>query len=99
MTNPNYKPFTVLALYPDNGQIHCTHVWARDGLHAFTQAAHAVAPEEGDYCDLDFVAALPGHRHEDADVFFPGEGVVDGETVLAQPAVFGAFSPEAPAVD
>ena len=95
MTNSmTCKPFTVIGFDPDSYQIVCVHVLAADGLQAFTAAAH-----QYEDCGLEFVSAHPGHLHEDTDVFFPGEGLVDGETVLAQPEVFGAFSPEATTVD
>jgi len=80
-------PFSVLGFNPANGMIICAHVLARDGLHAFAEAAQQYVG--GDHV---FVSAHPGHLREDQDVFFPGEGLVNGATVLVQPEVFGAVS-------
>lgn len=83
----NYKSprlehsFTVLAIGP-NGQIIPVQVNAIDPLSAFA----AAAAEHG---DLEFVAALPSWAMATGLVEFPGSAVVDAETVLQQPEVFG----------
>jgi hypothetical protein len=79
------KPFSVIGIYTDGGQIVCTHVLARDSLHAFAEATKQLSPDES----FDFVSAHPGYLEEDRNVFFPGEYLVNSETVLAQPDVFG----------
>lgn len=78
----NREPFTVIAFVEETGQLVAHHVVAHDASEAFTEAAK-VDPT------ITFVVALPGHRSEDNDLFFPGEGVVDADTVLDQPEVFG----------
>lgn len=84
------KPFTVIGYYEDNGQIFAHHVLANYPSEAFYVAAmqcqqeHAESPN-----NVVYVAALEGHQHEGGELFFPGEGGVDGETVLDQPDVFG----------
>jgi len=76
------EPFTVIAFVEDTGQIVAHHVVADDASNAFQLAAE-IDPT------ITFVAALPGHQREDKELFFPGEGLVDAETVLDQPEVFG----------
>ena len=73
--------YTVIAVHPDNGQIVCHHVEAESAMEAFTVAAGKCDP-------MEFVVALPGHQAEGDTLTFPGDGVVDSETVLAQPDVF-----------
>jgi hypothetical protein len=75
--------FTVIGVHAGNGQIVCHHVMANDGLHAFAVAAPKVDS------DLNMVVALDGHLTEGGHLTFPGEGMVDVQTVLDQPEVFG----------
>lgn len=77
------KPFTVIGYFESNGQSVSHHVEANNGIHAFFVLA------QKEPC-MTMVAALPGHLTEGAgDIVFPGEGVVDAETILEQPEVFG----------
>lgn len=80
--NPDLKPFTVIGCYADSGQLFVHHVDAEDGLHAFMKVAE-------EHPSAEFTAALPGHLSENAGLVMPGESVVDAETVLDQPEVFG----------
>ena len=79
MTNP----FTVIGIHADTGQIVCHHVMADDGLHAFAVAASIIASS------VNMVVALEGHLTEDGRLTFPGEKLIDTQTVLAQPELFG----------
>lgn len=77
------QKFTVVGYYEESGQSVCEHVTANNGIHAFWVVAQARP-------DLSMVVAMPGHLTEGAgEVVFPGEGVVDADTILSQPAVFG----------
>ncbi len=76
------KPFTVIGVVEESGQIVCHHVMAESDLNAFAQAASLDS-------FLSMVAALPGHISEGQGISFPGEGMVCSETVLEQPDVFG----------
>lgn len=76
------KKFTIIATHESTGQIVAHHVYGDSALNAFAAAA-AMDP------DLTLVVALSGWQSEDEGMFFPGSGVVDGATVLAQPQVFG----------
>lgn len=79
------KPFTVIGFYADNFQIFCHHVMADDNSNAF-----AVASADHSDVELQFVVALPGHQFEGDDTLgFPGECLVNSDTVLEQPDVFG----------
>lgn len=79
--------FTVIGYFAHNGQTVCRHVQATEGLHAFAEVAQQNP-------GLTLVVALPGHLTEAAgELTFPGEGVVEAETILAQPEVFGQASP------
>ena len=53
-------------------------------MHAFAVAAQ----ERRDDPEFELVSAHLGHLQEDREVFFPGEGLVDAETVLEDPEVF-----------
>lgn len=74
--------FTVIGCKESTGQVVSLHVWAKDATNAFASAA-AIDSE------LSMVVALPGWQSEDEQLFFPGEGLVDGATVLEQHDVFG----------
>lgn len=74
--------FTVISFYDESGQIVCDHVTANSGSHAF-----ALVAKQRPGCTL--VSAVKGHLTEASeDIAFPGEGVVDAETVMEQPDVF-----------
>jgi hypothetical protein len=84
------KHFTVIGYYESSGQTFAHHVLAHYPSGAFTAAAQVGEQEHGpDADDVVFVVALKGHHQEGAELFFPGEGVVDSATVLDQPEVFG----------
>ncbi|HDV6128537.1 TPA: hypothetical protein RJN57_006133 [Pseudomonas aeruginosa] len=76
------KKFTVIATNDSTGQVVAHHVYGDSSLNAFAAAA-AMDPY------LTLVVALPGWQNEDEGMYFPGSGVVDGATALAQPQVFG----------
>ena len=77
------KPYTVIGVHPDNGQIVCHHVKANDGTHAFAVVAANV---DG---DIEMVVALEGHQTEGKELTFAGESLVDSQTVQEQQDVFG----------
>lgn len=76
------RPFTVIGIYEESGQIVCHHVMAETDMNAFAVVADQ---QHG----LSMVAVLSGHLHEGQEISFPGEGTVSSETVLEQPDVFG----------
>lgn len=73
--------WTVIAVYEHTGQIVAHHVQARSAMAAFARLAKN-DPE------LSMVVALQGLQREGCELTFPGEGLVDGTTVLDQPDVF-----------
>lgn len=75
------QDYTVIATIAGSGQLVAHHVEATGPFHAFT-----VAAELDD--ELEFVCCLPGTHMEHDTLFFPGESVVDADTVLDQPEVF-----------
>ena len=77
------KPYTVIGVHSGNGQIVCHQVFANDGLHAFAVVACTVGS------DLEMVVALNGHQNEGVSLTFPGNSLVDCETILEQRDVFG----------
>lgn len=79
---PPLLDFTVIGFREESGQIWCGHVKA----HCKSSAFAAAAREEE---TLTFVACMQGLHHEADTLGFPGEGVVDADTVLNQPDVFG----------
>lgn len=79
---PPLLDFTVIGFREESGQIWCGHVKALCKSSAFA----AAAAEES---TMTFVACLIGLHHEADLLGFPGEGVVDAETILIQPEVFG----------
>lgn len=78
-------PFTVISVNEATGQIFMDKVVASDAIHAFAVTA---ANERADTAN-SFVCAIPGHVKEGAGIEFPGEGMVDVNTVLEQTDVFG----------
>ena len=69
------KPFTVVSYSEVTGMIFKDQVHARDG----ERADNAVT----------FVCSIAGHLSEGEGIDFPGEGVVDSDTVIQQSDVFG----------
>ncbi len=91
MDKHGLQPFTVVGFFEETGQITCMKVSAKDKMNAF-----AVAAQQKPNSSLTMVVAIAGHQ-DDGDsgmLAFPGEGIVDSETILEQPDVFG--SPEQP---
>lgn len=83
------KDFTVIGIVSDSGQIVADYVSAIDGMNAFAQAAQVRG-------SVEFVVAVPGHLSDGKDeIHYPGDSVVDVETVLEQPDVFGVPRPDA----
>jgi hypothetical protein len=76
------KEFTVISL--EEGSIMIDYVFAREGINAFAK----VVAEAG--VSREFVVAIEGHHNEDNGLTFPGDSVVDGQTIADQPEVFGA---------
>lgn len=74
--------YTVIGVIEETGQIIAHHVAAKCSTSAFTAAAEKDP-------SLSMVVALPGHQREGKELTFPGEGMVDAETVLEQTEVFG----------
>lgn len=79
------KPFTVVSYSEVTGMIFKDQVHARDGIHAFAVVA---ANERADNA-VTFVCSITGHLSEGEGIDFPGEGVVDSNTVIEQYDVFG----------
>lgn len=77
------RPFTVIYIHTEHGQICADHVLADNGMAAF----HVVAMDYPDG-DIDFVAVLEGDFAEGENIHFPGNSLVDSATVLEQPEVF-----------
>jgi len=78
------QPFTVLAIRPDSAQILCIQVEAIDGFHAFTVASE----HEQTKGDVEMVVALTGHQQEGQLLTFPGNNLVDSQTIREQPEIF-----------
>lgn len=78
----NAHKFTVIGCIESTGQICCHHVIAKDATNAFASAAALDS-------DLSMIVAMPGWLKEGQALGFPGEGMVDGITVLEQKDVFG----------
>lgn len=79
------KPFTVISTDPQSGHIFSDHVMANSIAHSFSVAAQQRSEHS---TELDFVTSIEGHLSEGSDIGFPGEGVVDVETILDQDDVF-----------
>jgi hypothetical protein len=76
------RDFTVIGFYESTGQIFSHHVKSDSIMGAFAVVASMD-------CDAMPIAAIAGELHEGESVAFVGEGLVDAETILAQPDVFG----------
>lgn len=79
-------PYTVVGFMSRTGGLVCEHLLASSGLNAFARAAAT----DG----MEMVAALAGRFTENDLLTFPGEGVVDSETIRDQPEVFGPVPEE-----
>lgn len=75
------KDFTVIGFYEETSQIFCHHVSAPSAQKAFFQVAT-------DFPDATLTAALDGHLTEGNGIEFPGESLVEAETIIDQPEVF-----------
>ena len=82
------KPFTVICFDNNTSQICAYHVMAKDGQHAFG----VTATTPGMNCDLLFVTSVDGHLKELEGIYFPSEKLVDSQTIISQPEVFGGTS-------
>lgn len=82
--------FTVIGHYTESAELFAQHVHAHDAMHAFAVAAAQLGSDE-----VELTAAVEGHLREESGLWFPGDQVTDGETVLSQPEVFGSAEPTA----
>ncbi|MGR5347449.1 hypothetical protein [Vibrio mediterranei] len=74
--------YTVLGHYEETNQTFCQHVHATKPTDALTHVAQ-------EFPDAVFTAVIKGHHTENHTLYFPGESLVDAETILEQPEVFG----------
>jgi len=79
--------YTVMGFYEESQQIFSHHVAAEDSSEAFAVVSQS-------HADAVFVAVLDGHLKEGKGIEFPGSALVDAETVIAQPNVFGLGNPK-----
>lgn len=86
------KKFTVLGYYEESFQTFAHHVEAQNASQAFFKVAC-------DFPDANFIVALNGFHQEDVSLTFPGEGVVDAETVLEQEDIFTITSTRGTSMD
>jgi hypothetical protein len=85
--NERKAPFTVVGFYEESREIFCHRVMADNPLNAFAVAAAKCAD------GAEMVAVLSGHLTEGKDLItFPGEELVDADTVLDHSEVFGSPS-------
>ena len=77
------KKFTVISFCEESGQTMSDYVVAKDIENAFASASAL-----RDY-GFEMVVALSGWQSESKVLAFPGEGVVDSDTILEQTDVFG----------
>ena len=80
------KNYTVIGFYEESNQIFSHHVKAIDPKGAFAVVSKS-------YPDAVFNAAISGTLNEGDGIEFPGTALVDAETVLSQPEVFGTGGP------
>ena len=81
--NSPLKPFSVIGFYEESGQMFCHHVVSDNESNAFVLVANL-------FDDVMLICVLPKHVTEkDNDIQFAGESLVDADTVLSQPEVFG----------
>lgn len=81
------RVYTVVGHYSSTGQIFAEEVAARDGIHAFAVAASLLDS------DAEFTVAMAGSVKEGEGAWYPGGSVVDADTILSQPEVFGTADP------
>lgn len=74
--------FTVIGHHASSRELFVEYVNASDALNAFATAA-AMHP------GAEFSVAIAGHLEEGKEICFPGESLVDSETILEQEDVFG----------
>ena len=88
------NPYTVIALFPDSGQVVSHYTLAKDGYHAFWRVA---TQQLSNSSNVELVVAIPGFMGEVANdlsaigVTYPGELTVDAQTIREQPEVFRQF--------
>ena len=80
------KNYTVIGFYEESHQLFSHHVKAVDSKGAFALVSKA-------HSDAVFTAVLDGTLNEGDGIEFPGTALVDAETVLSQPEVFGTGEP------
>lgn len=81
--NQYYKPFTVVAVNPANGNFVVEKIYALTAFSAFS-----VMSQMEEHQDVEFVVALLIDPAKQGGITFPGESVVGAETVREQPDVF-----------
>lgn len=72
------KPFSVLSVDANTGDVYYDYVNADSADHAFVMAA---ANKEGDH-DARYICALPGHVQEGSGIEFPSEALMQLEASL-----------------
>jgi len=75
------KKYSVVGFYGETRQSFLFHVEAPDHLSA---AAVVAANHE----DTNLVHVIPGHLVDGEDIFYLGEGVVEGESILEDTETF-----------
>jgi len=80
-----FKNFSVLFIYPDNGQVGASFVRAENANHAFFGLAKRMARQGK---DVDIICAIPMRYNRYLE--YAGDGTVSSEVVLSQPEVFNA---------
>lgn len=73
--------YTVISTNERTGKIHSFFVTAKDKTHAFFVAAQ-------NHPNMEFVVCIEGKRTESDLLGFPGDSLVDSETILEQEDVF-----------
>lgn len=79
--------YTVISFCEKTGRINTDHVSANNRLQAF----HKVAEKDP---SLTLVACFNGKLADGVDFDCPGEGLVDGDTILEQSDIFDQTTPE-----
>lgn len=79
-----WQEFTIISNDEDDGRFRISYVMAENGYHGF-----GIVAKQYENTELAFLMALKGHKEDDKDFDFPGEGVVYSPTVLEQNDVFG----------
>lgn len=81
--------YTVIVVVEATGRTLALNVIAQTGLQAFACAAANLAASGEDPSGYQMVVAIKGAVVEGDNVEYPGEGLVDGQTILEQADVFG----------